>query len=41
MRHSWQRKRSGTAQVQRLVISIGLVTVVLYFIIKGFGLASF
>lgn len=41
MRHSWQRKRSGTAQVQRLVFSIGLVTVVLYFIIKGFGLASF
>jgi hypothetical protein len=42
IRHSWQRKHgSGGGQVQRLVLSIGMVSVILYFIIKAFGLVRF
>jgi len=41
LHHSWHRERSGSAQLQRLVLIIGMVSVILFFIIKGFGLVRF
>lgn len=38
MRHSWQREGGHRASTTRLVVIMGLVCAVLYFIIKGFGL---
>ena len=41
LHHSWHRERSSGAHLQRLVLIIGMVTVILYFIIKAFGLVRF
>jgi hypothetical protein len=41
LHHSWHRERSSGAHLQRLVIIIGLVTAILFFIIKAFGLVQF
>lgn len=41
MRHSWQRQHSGQGKVQRYVLTLGIVAVVLFFILKGFGLLKF
>lgn len=38
MRHSWQRDGSDRASLMRLVAIMGMVCIILYFIIKGFGL---
>jgi len=38
MRHSWQRDGGDRASMMRLVVIMGMVCVILYFIIKGFGL---
>lgn len=40
MRHSWQRQHSGQGKVQRYVLTLGIVGVIVFFIIKGFGLVS-
>ena len=40
MRHSWQREGGDRANVMRLVVIMALVCVVLYYIIKGFGLVD-
>ncbi len=41
LHHSWHRERSSGAHLQRLVIIIGLVRAILFFIIKAFGLLGF
>lgn len=41
MRHSWHRQGSSRNSVMRLVVVMGMVCVILYFIIKGFGLVLF
>lgn len=38
MRHSWQRQHRGSGAAQRYLITLGLVGVVLFFIIKVYGL---
>ncbi|MCB0769755.1 MAG: hypothetical protein KDC00_05045 [Flavobacteriales bacterium] len=40
MRHSWQRQHRGTGAAQRYLITLGLVGVILFFIIKVYGLLS-
>ncbi|MBK8497910.1 MAG: hypothetical protein IPL52_03610 [Flavobacteriales bacterium] len=41
MRHSWQRQGSNRNSVVRLMLVMGMVCVILYFIIKGFGVVVF
>ena len=41
MRHSWRRQSSDRAHILRLVIIMGMVIAILYFIIKGFGLLAY
>ena len=41
MRHSWRRQSSDRAHIVRLVIIMGMVIAILYFIIKGFGLLTY
>lgn len=38
LRHGWQREGSDRASVMRLVVIMGLVCIILYSIMKGFGL---
>jgi len=38
MRHSWQRRSSDGNRLTRLAVIMGGVLVILYFIIKAFGL---
>jgi len=38
IRHSWQRQSSDRSQLIRLVIIMGLVIVILYYLIMSFGL---
>lgn len=38
MRHSWQREGSDRASIIRLVVIMGMVLLILYFIIRSFGL---
>jgi len=38
MRHSWQRHGSDRAHLVRLVVVMGLVIAILYFIVKSFAL---
>lgn len=40
MRHSWRRQSSDRAHLIRLVVVMGLVITILYFIVKGFGLLA-
>jgi len=40
MRHSWQRQHTGKGQVQRYLFTLGIVAVIVFFIIKGFGLVN-
>jgi hypothetical protein len=41
MRHSWQRQTTERSHITRLLMTMGGVMVILYFIIKGFGLVQF
>lgn len=41
MRHSWQRQSSDRTQLVRLVLIMGMVIAILYFIVKGFGLLEY
>lgn len=41
MRHSWQRQHRGTGMLTRYLISIGMVGIILFFIIKAFGLLGY
>ncbi|MCW5898027.1 MAG: hypothetical protein KIT10_02065 [Flavobacteriales bacterium] len=41
MRHSWRRQSSDRAHIMRLVVIMGLVIAILYFIVKGFGLLGY
>ena len=41
MRHSWQRKSSNSGHTARLAAVLGAVCIILFFIIKGFGLVQF
>lgn len=38
MRHSWQRESSTRSQLIRLVMIMGMVMVILFFIVRSFGL---
>jgi hypothetical protein len=38
MRHSWQRQSSDRTHLIRLVIVMGLVLTILYYLIMSFGL---
>jgi hypothetical protein len=40
MQHSWHRQGGQRASTVRLVVIMGLVCAVLFFIIKGFGLVN-
>jgi len=41
MRHSWQRQSSDRTHLIRLVLIMGMVIAILYFIVKGFGLLEY
>jgi hypothetical protein len=41
MRHSWQRQNSDRAQLVRLVVIMGLVMAILYYIVRSFALLSY
>jgi uncharacterized membrane protein YccC len=41
MRHSWQRQSSNNGHTARLAVTLGAVCIILFFIIKGFGLVQF
>lgn len=41
MRHSWRRQSSDRAHIIRLVLIMCMVMVMLFFIIKGFGLLTY
>jgi hypothetical protein len=41
MRHSWQRQGSDRTHLIRLVLIMTMVIVILYFIVKGFGLLEY
>lgn len=41
MRHSWHRQSSERTHLTRLVLIMGMVIVILYFIVKGFGLLQY
>ena len=38
LKHSWHRPSSDRSHLLRLVLIMGMVCVILYFILKGFGL---
>lgn len=40
MRHSWRRQSSSKAHLIRLMVVMGMVVTILYFIVKGFGLLA-
>lgn len=41
MRHSWQRESSNRTQLIRLVMIMGMVMVILFFIVRSFGLLEY
>lgn len=41
MRHSWHRQSSDRTQLIRLLLIMGMVIAILYFIVKGFGLLEY
>lgn len=41
MRHGWRRQSSERAHLVRLVVIMGMVIAILYFIVKGFGLLAY
>lgn len=41
MRHSWHRQSSDRTHLIRLVLIMGMVIAILYFIVKGFGLLEY
>ncbi len=40
MRHSWRRQSSDRSHIIRLVLIMGMVIAILYFIARGFGLLA-
>jgi hypothetical protein len=40
MRHSWQRESSDRSHLVRLVLVMGMVLVILFFIVRSFGLLA-
>ena len=41
LRHSWRRQSSDRSHIIRLVLIMGMVIAILFFIVKGFGLLSY
>jgi Flp pilus assembly protein TadB len=41
MQHSWRRQSSDRTHIVRLVLIMGMVIAILYFIVKAFGLLAY